>query len=92
MTSENRWHLADFVGHLVPFLESPFWSFMIVHADEVVEKLAGIFCEILNIYAHWSAWIKSLKIENFVIWGIYGANAFSLEEFLGNLHVIPESL
>ena len=65
---------------------------MIVHADEVVEKSAGILCEINKIRAHWSAWIEIVKIESFVIWSIFGAGAFCLEEFLGDLHAIPESI
>jgi hypothetical protein len=67
---------------------------MLVHADETLNKLFGIFCKVFEVFALRHVLVEIFEVETLVRRRAVGpvADAGSLEVFFGDLDLVPESV
>lgn len=67
---------------------------MLVHADEALNKLLGIVCEVFKVFALRHVLVEIFEVKTLVRRSAVGpvADAGSLEVFFGDLDLVPESV
>lgn len=91
MISRDSMNVAS---HFHPSVERSFWNFMIVHTDEIQDKLLGVVCKISKIGTQRFARIEIFKVKSLVFWSISDpvAVARSLEVLVRDLDFLPISI